>query len=249
MCELSHRKLSPNTLPIPYVYPIFSRRIRLTPLARSAKKVQIKHLSAATNDGGSFKLMKNVASVALSVVFLVAAQSFAKDAVKSNTYKKDLAAVPSAELPAKAADLVKKAPKKTRAATTEDVVRAAIGINPAAAPAIVGTIAQTLPDMAPIAAAVATAEQPAQADAIAKAAGLANRSRPNRPPTQTTSAATGRRPTSSAATTPITSTAPAPLARGPAVGPPYIGLTTTPTNVTPGGSGEVPTGGRDYAAP
>ena len=42
---------------------------------------------------------------------------------------------------------------------------------------------------------------------------------------------------------------PAPLARGPAVGPPYIPLSTTPTNVSPGTSGEVPTGGRDYAAP
>jgi hypothetical protein len=39
------------------------------------------------------------------------------------------------------------------------------------------------------------------------------------------------------------------FARGPAVGPPYIPLTTTPTSVTPGTSGQVPTGGRNYAAP
>jgi hypothetical protein len=41
----------------------------------------------------------------------------------------------------------------------------------------------------------------------------------------------------------------APMARGPAIGPPYQPLTSTPTNVTPGTSGEVPPGGRNYAAP
>jgi hypothetical protein len=41
----------------------------------------------------------------------------------------------------------------------------------------------------------------------------------------------------------------APIARGPAIGPPYQPLTSTPTNVTPGTSGEVPPGGRNYAAP
>jgi hypothetical protein len=40
-----------------------------------------------------------------------------------------------------------------------------------------------------------------------------------------------------------------PVVRGPAVGPPYVPLTTTPTNETPGEAGEVPEGGRNYAAP
>ena len=39
------------------------------------------------------------------------------------------------------------------------------------------------------------------------------------------------------------------LVRGPAIGPPYIPLSGTPTNVTPGTGGEVPTGGRNYASP
>ena len=39
------------------------------------------------------------------------------------------------------------------------------------------------------------------------------------------------------------------LPRGPAVGPPYVPLSATPTYVTSGGSGEVPEGGRNYAAP
>lgn len=37
--------------------------------------------------------------------------------------------------------------------------------------------------------------------------------------------------------------------RGPAVGPPYVPLTTTPANTTPGSSTDVPPGGRDYTQP
>ncbi len=40
-----------------------------------------------------------------------------------------------------------------------------------------------------------------------------------------------------------------PMARGPAIGPPYIPLSGTPTNTVPGNFGEVPPGGRNYAAP
>jgi hypothetical protein len=47
----------------------------------------------------------------------------------------------------------------------------------------------------------------------------------------------------------ISGTASSDMARGPTVGPPYIPLTTTPVTVTPGTSGQVPTGGRNYAAP
>ena len=39
------------------------------------------------------------------------------------------------------------------------------------------------------------------------------------------------------------------LARGPAIGPPFIPLSGTPTNITPATSGNVPPGGRDYAKP
>jgi len=42
---------------------------------------------------------------------------------------------------------------------------------------------------------------------------------------------------------------PTSLARGPAIGPPFIPLSGTPTNVTPATSGNVPPGGRDYAKP
>jgi hypothetical protein len=55
------------------------------------------------------------------------------------------------------------------------------------------------------------------------------------------------------AATPATPAVPTTLAstrpRPPTVGPPYIPLSGTPTNVTPGTGGEVPPGGRNYAAP
>ena len=274
--------------------------------------------------------MKKTVSLALSVAFLVAPISFAKDAPKANPFTEVLATVPAAEMPAKAAEVVQHAKSRERAATTADVVRAALGINPAAAPAVVGAIASSVPSMASVAAGVAAAEQPKQAAAIAKAAAAAApsqarkivlavcRANPNAyreiaiavsqavpsankdilnavaaaipglnpyleqtlvgyggnvpsvptvldqtvklaqtaPVPGAASAASmsasrpavaaGQPAVSSALATPAPA---APFARGPAVGPPYIPLTTTPTNVTSGSSGQVPTGGRNYAAP
>ena len=134
-------------------------------------------MKVATDDGGPNKLMKKVTSVALSVVFLVAIHSFANDAPKANSFKETLRSVPAAELPAKAADLVLHAKSRDRASTTLEVVKAAIAINPGAAPAIVGAIARSVADMASIAAGAAAIEQPQQAAAIAKAAAAAAPSR------------------------------------------------------------------------
>ena len=264
------------------------------------------------------KFMKTIASIALSVVFLAAGNSFGKDATKANPFNEALTAVPAAELPAKAADLVLHAKSRDRQTTTINVVKGAVGINPAAAPAIVGAIAKTVPDMASVAAGTAAAEQPKQASAIAKAAAAAAPSKagkivaavcravPNEyrnvavavaqvvpgagkeivdavasalpdlkpgiervlagyggnavsvgstldqatkvSPTSTGSGAVAPALAAPVSSTPLAGSA-APRARGPAVGPPYIPLTSTPTNVTSGSSGQVPTGGRDYAAP
>jgi hypothetical protein len=262
--------------------------------------------------------MKTCLSVLVSIALSAASCAFAKDAPKANPFDSLLSSVPSAELPAKSADLVLHAKARDRHATTVDVVRGAIGINPAAAPAIVGAIARVVPEMAAVAAGTAAAEQPKQAAAIAKAAAAAAPSKagkivnavclavpneyrsvavavaqvapnsnkdilkavasalPDLKPSldqvlagrggSTVSvssaldqAATVTRSTSATASavpilaTPVSSTvvagAPVTRSRGPAVGPPYIPLTGTPTNVTSGTSGEVPTGGRDYAAP
>jgi hypothetical protein len=252
--------------------------------------------------------MKTIVSIALSVAVLSATNSFGKDASNSNPFNATLAAVPAAELPAKAADLVVQAKSRERQATTINVVRSAVGINPAAAPAIVGAIARAVPDMAAVAAGAAAAEQPKQAGAIAKAAAAAAPSKagkivvavcravPNefrniavavseavpgsgkeivravaaalpelKPGIEQTLAGFGGNVASVSATldqaatvspAPTAATPPAsvgalppPMARGPAVGPPYIPLTGTPTNVTTGTSGPVPPGGRNYAAP
>lgn len=85
-----------------------------------------------------------------------------------------LSSTTSAELPAKAADLVAKADAKNLKNTTVDVVKAAVGLNPAAAPAIVGSISQTTPTMAPTASATAAALVPDQVLLIARAAAAAS---------------------------------------------------------------------------
>src|SRR5262245_22879204 len=115
--------------------------------------------------------MRQIAIITLSVIGLSAFNSLAKDASKS--FKKILTSVPAAELPAKAAQLVKEAKPNAWEETTINVVKPAVDINPAAAPAIVGAIARAVVQMAPVAAGTAAGEQPKQACAIAKAAAAA----------------------------------------------------------------------------
>jgi hypothetical protein len=274
------------------------------------------------------KSMKKTTSLALSVAVLAAFVSFAKDTPKANPFTEVLATVPSAELPAKAADVVQHAKNRERTDVTVEVVKAALGINPAAAPAVVGAIASAVPTVASVAAGVAASEQPKQAPAIAKAAAAAApaqarrivlavcRAVPNAyrdiavavsqaVPTankeilsavsaaipglkpyieqaligyggnapsvtsvldqaaslaQATSAPGAISTVAGTPTSGSTANSSQPIAagtpglagasvRGPAIGPPYIALQGTPTNVTSGTSGEVPTGGRDYARP
>jgi len=258
--------------------------------------------------------MNPIVSILLGVAFLAAGSSFGKDAPKANAFNEVLAAVPSAELPAKAADLVSHARSHDWYTTTVSVVKSAVGINPVAAPAIVGAIARAVPNMASVAAGTAAELQPKQAAAIAKAAAAAAPSKvgkivtavcravPNeyrniaaavaqavpgtereivravaaalpglKPAIDNTLAGYGGSvvsvtdtldraakaslgsltsvPTALTVPTLLVSAPPLGTTRGPASGPPYHPLTATPTNVTPGTSGQVPTGGRDYAAP
>ena len=84
-----------------------------------------------------------------------------------------LSKVASAELPGKAAALVAKADARNQKQTTVDVVKTAIGLNPAAAPLVVGSIAQASPEMAAIASATAAYLVTNQVLLIAKAAAAA----------------------------------------------------------------------------
>ena len=112
-------------------------------------------------------------SLAMATTLIAAAEIFAGDTPPANPYFGTLSAVSPAELPAKSAALVAKADAKNRAESTVNVVKAAVGLNPAAAPAIVGTIAQSAPEMASVAAGAAVALVPDQAVAIAHAAAAA----------------------------------------------------------------------------
>jgi len=250
--------------------------------------------------------MKSIISIALSLAFLTAFSSSGKDSSKVNPFNKTLAAVPAAELPSKAVNLVLQAKPRAQQGVTVNVVKSAVGINPAGAPAIVGAIARAIPKMAAVAAGAAATEQPKQASAIAKAAAVAApdqagqivlevcRAVPDdyqaiavavsqavpgageeilnaiasalpslKHPIEKALTSYGGSAASVADTlslaariSPATATAPVTtaarggsFARGPAVAPPYIPLSTTPFYVTPATSGEVPRGGRNYAAP
>ncbi|MEI8288914.1 MAG: hypothetical protein WCH99_05530 [Verrucomicrobiota bacterium] len=84
-----------------------------------------------------------------------------------------LKSVPLAELPGKAAALVAAADAKSQIQTAVDVTKSGIGLNPAAAPAIVGAISARVPETAAIVAATAASLLPKQAVALAKIAAAA----------------------------------------------------------------------------
>jgi hypothetical protein len=241
----------------------------------------------------------------LSAVFMLACQCFGKEATKANPFNETLSAAPAAELPAKAADLVLQAKPRARQNVTINVVKSAVGINPAAASAIVGAIARAVPEMAAVAAGTAATEQPKQASAIAKAATAAApakagaivlatcRAVPNAYREIAMAVAQAVPNASKEIVTAVGSAIPdlkagiakamtsyggsvpsvgdtltqaatisqssqladspglprGPMVRGPSVGPPFMPLPPGTTNVTSATTGQVPAGGRNYAAP
>lgn len=109
----------------------------------------------------------------MAVTLVAAAKMYAGDTPSANPYFGTLSTVSPAELPAKSAALITQADANARVASTLNVVKAAVGLNPAAAVAIVGTIAKSVPEMASVAAGAAAALVPDQAVAIAHAAAAA----------------------------------------------------------------------------
>jgi hypothetical protein len=87
---------------------------------------------------------------------------------------------PAAELPAKAAEVVKSARTRDRGFITVNVVKACIRINPVCTTPVVGAIARAVPDMASISAGAAAEEQPSKATELAKAAAAGAPSRAGR---------------------------------------------------------------------
>lgn len=210
------------------------------------------------------------------------------------------------ELPAKAAQMVSQADAKNLKPTTIAVVKAAVGLNPAAAAPIVGSIAQNTPAMAATAAAIAVSLVPNQVVAVARAAAAAAPAQAGQiveavcrvlpaayqkvadavaevapgagkeiltalstaipalknPIAQALAANKGNVPSVSAVLEQVsaavsTATPPtlaqaglgSPMIAPPTVGPPYVPVPVTHQNIDPGSGGQVPAGGRGYAAP
>jgi hypothetical protein len=104
-------------------------------------------------------------------IFLSAWRVFAADAqLNATTLERVFDNVPLPEVPLEAAKRVRAARPPARAETTASVVTAAVLLQPALAPSLVGAIAKTAPEMAAIAAGKATELQPRLAVEIATAA-------------------------------------------------------------------------------
>ncbi len=119
------------------------------------------------------KSLKYTMFLTAAVALATASTASASDNNTANPSLSVLTAATSAELPAKAGALVAQADAKMLKQTTIDVVKAAVGLNPAAAPAIVESIAKSSPAMTAIASATAVTLVPNQAAAIARAAASA----------------------------------------------------------------------------
>jgi hypothetical protein len=108
--------------------------------------------------------------LALATAMTVGLRVGAGEPISPASFTGILSATPAAELPGRAAELVAQADPKTLRQTTVAVVKAAVSLNPAAAPAVVGSITQTTAVMGATAAAAAAVLVPDLAPAIARAA-------------------------------------------------------------------------------
>jgi hypothetical protein len=81
-----------------------------------------------------------------------------------------LKGVPAAELPAKAAELVKGSKRLDQTAMAKNVVKAAVKINPAATPLVIGAVAHAVPETAAVAAQAAAIDEPLETEEITMAA-------------------------------------------------------------------------------
>ena len=119
------------------------------------------------------KSAKKTIILTVAVACTLAVTAVAEDNLAANPVLGLLSTVTAVEMPAKASALVAQADAKNLKQTTIDVVKAAVGLNPAAAPVVVGTISHASPTMAATASATAVGLVPNQVLAIARAAAAA----------------------------------------------------------------------------
>ena len=103
-----------------------------------------------------------------TVCFVVSSVATA-DTLDRSAITEAMKRVPAAELPACAAELLKNCSAQ-ETTVVSNVVSAAIKINPAATPLVVGAVARGAPESAALAAQVAALQQPEQIQSIARAA-------------------------------------------------------------------------------
>ncbi len=106
----------------------------------------------------------------LILAVLTPASAFADGVTNTTNFAAILQSTPSAEMPARAAELVVQADATNRLQTSIGVVKSAVGLNPAAVLAVVGSIAESAPVTAATVAETAAALEPDSARSIARAA-------------------------------------------------------------------------------
>jgi hypothetical protein len=158
---------------LPSRFDFSQEKLAIDRIASFGQLLRGLNLLWVNSAGKSMKLVKCKTFLAAAVALATALNVNAAETTATSPALGALSAVGSAELPSKAAELVTQANPKNLKSATMDVVKAAVGLNPAAAPAIVGSIAHASPDMAATAAATAATLVPDQVLIIAKAAAAA----------------------------------------------------------------------------
>ena len=213
--------------------------------------------------------MKTVELLACTLALVVTCGVASAKDQSPAAIKAELNKVTTAEMPARAATLVSEAKPESRETMAASVVRTAVKAKPALTLAVVGAVSQKSSETAPTVAATAAELQPKQAAEIAQAAASAAPAKAAeivkavakvlpKAHREVAQAVVQVVPNSSKEVlagipvSPDTASQPqtpdANNNRAPTIGAPFVPLSTTPGNVTPGG-GQVPTGGRDYARP
>lgn len=121
----------------------------------------------------SITQMRRFTTLTLTALLLTGLQVNAADLRTENPYTEVFANIAAPEYAAKAAAEVKQADASQKTSVTVLVVRAALGLHPASAPAVAVAIAHEVPEMAAMGAYAASAEQPRQVLAIAASAAAA----------------------------------------------------------------------------
>jgi len=120
------------------------------------------------NAKGFIQFMKRF--VTTWIAFLIGVPCLHAQTIAPVGIRARLSHVPSAELPLVAAGLVKQAKTGDRSVMTTHVVFAAVTVNPAATPLIVGAVVRAVPETTVVTVRVATIEQPKQVEEITRAA-------------------------------------------------------------------------------